>query len=61
MALDFPNRLPPLWVLRGGRILRLYRDWVEYVQADTSHTYHHRRVVTAPFGRMRDRALALNY
>lgn len=33
-----------LWVLRGGLILRLYRDWAEYVQAGTSRTYHRRRV-----------------
>ena len=33
-----------LWVLRGGLILRLYRDWAEYVQVGTSRTYHRRRV-----------------
>jgi hypothetical protein len=42
-----------LWVLRGGQILRLYRDWAEYLQADRSHTYHRRRVdpaqVTLPW------------
>ena len=42
-----------LWVLRGGHIVRLYRDWAEYLQAGTSHTYHRRRVdpaqVTLPW------------
>jgi len=42
-----------LWVLRGGQILRLYRDWAEYLQADRSHTYHRRRAdpaqVTLPW------------
>jgi hypothetical protein len=40
-----------LWVLRGGQILRLYRDWAEYLQAGTSHTYHRRRVEPLPTGR----------
>lgn len=33
-----------LWVLRGGLIQRLYRDWAEYNQPGTSRTYHRRRV-----------------
>jgi len=28
-----------LWVLRGGQILRLYRDCAEYLQAGRSHIY----------------------
>jgi hypothetical protein len=42
-----------LWVLRGGQILRLHRDWAEYVQAGTFRTHHRRRVdlaqVTLPW------------
>ena len=33
-----------LWVLRGGQILRLYRDCAEYLQAGRSHIYHLRHV-----------------
>jgi hypothetical protein len=36
-----------LWVLRGGQILKLHRDWADYVQAGTFRTYHRRRINTA--------------